>query len=37
MTPSPWPDRGCRFVNDEVFGYDDLVRALSDRGAFADK
>ena len=36
MTPSPWPDRGCRFVDGEVFRYDDLVRELIDRGAFTD-
>ncbi len=36
MTPSPWPDRGCRFVDGEVFGYDDLVGELIDRGAFTD-
>ena len=35
MTPSPWPDRGCRYVCDS-FGYDDLVRELIDRGAFTD-
>ena len=35
MTPSPWPDRGCRYLDGEGFGYDDLVRALVDRGAFA--
>jgi electron transfer flavoprotein alpha subunit len=34
MTPSPWPDRGCRYVDGNGFGYDDLVRALIDRGAF---
>ncbi|MGZ8438961.1 MAG: FAD-binding protein, partial [Candidatus Limnocylindrales bacterium] len=34
MTPSPWPDRGCRYVNGDGFGYDDLVRELIDRGAF---
>ena len=34
MTPSPWPDRGCRYVDGDGFGYDDLVRELIDRGAF---
>ncbi|HEX4982204.1 MAG TPA: FAD-binding protein [Ilumatobacteraceae bacterium] len=34
MTPSPWPDRGCRYVNDDGFGYDDLVRELIARAAF---
>ena len=34
MTPSPWPDRGCRYVGDAEFGYDDLVAELIDRGAF---
>jgi electron transfer flavoprotein alpha subunit len=34
MTPAPWPDRHCRFVGDG-FGYDDLVRELLARGAFA--
>jgi electron transfer flavoprotein alpha subunit len=34
MSPSPWPDRGCRYVDGDGFGYDDLVRALIDRGAF---
>ena len=34
MTPSPWPDRGCRYVDGDGFGYDDLVRELVDRGAF---
>jgi electron transfer flavoprotein alpha subunit len=33
MTPVPWPDRHCRFLGDG-FGYDDLVAALADRGAF---
>jgi len=36
MTPSPWPDRGCRFVGDG-FGYDRLVEALLDRGAFTGR
>ncbi|MGB8861702.1 MAG: FAD-binding protein [Ilumatobacteraceae bacterium] len=34
MTPSPWPDRGCRFVGDDGFGYDELVNELVRRGAF---
>jgi electron transfer flavoprotein alpha subunit len=34
MTPSPLPDRGCRYVDGDGFGYDDLVRELIDRGAF---
>ena len=34
MTPSPWPDRGCRYVDGDGFGYDDLVRELIARGAF---
>jgi electron transfer flavoprotein alpha subunit len=34
MSPAPWPDRGCRFVGDGDFGYDDLVVELVDRGAF---
>ena len=34
MTPSPWPDRGCRYVDGAEFGYDDLVSELIDRGAF---
>ena len=33
MSPSPWPDRGCRYVDGEM-GYDDLIGALVDRGAF---
>ena len=36
MTPSPWPDRGCRFVDGDGFGYDDLVRELIGRGAFTN-
>ncbi len=35
MTPSPWPDRGCRYVNGDGFGFDDLVGELIARGAFA--
>lgn len=37
MTPSPWPDRGCRYVDVDGFGYDDLVHELIERGAFAPK
>ncbi len=33
MTPVPWPDRHCRFL-DDGFGYDDLLAALAERGAF---
>lgn len=36
MTPSPLPDRGCRYVGDG-FGYDDLVRQLVERGALTDR
>ena len=36
MTPSPWPDRGCRYVDGDGFGYDDLVRELIGRGAFTN-
>lgn len=34
MTPSPFPDRGCRFVDRAGFGFDDLIRELIARGAF---
>ncbi len=34
MSPSPWPDRGCRFVGDDGLSFDDLVGELLDRGAF---
>ena len=37
MTPAPWPDRGCRRVGENGFGYDDLVRALVERGAFTPR
>ena len=37
MSPSPWPDRGCRFVDNDGFGYDDLVAALVGRGAFTSR
>jgi electron transfer flavoprotein alpha subunit len=37
MSPSPWPDRGCRFVGDEALSFDDLVGELLDRGAFTGK
>ena len=36
MTPSPLPDRGCRYVGDG-FGYDDLVRQLMERGALTER
>lgn len=36
MTPSPWPDRGCRYVGDG-FDFDALVGALIDRGAFTGR
>ncbi|MGZ4673345.1 MAG: FAD-binding protein [Ilumatobacteraceae bacterium] len=34
MSPSPWPDRGCRFVGDDGLSFDDLVGELLGRGAF---
>jgi electron transfer flavoprotein alpha subunit len=34
MVSSPLPDRGCRYVGSDGFGYDDLVAQLIDRGAF---
>lgn len=34
MTPSPFPDRGCRFLHGDEFGYDQLVSELISRGAF---
>lgn len=37
MTPAPWPDRGCRYIGRDGFEYDDLVRALMDRGAFTPR
>ncbi len=37
MSPAPWPDRGCKFVGDDGFGYDELVVELIDRGAFAGR
>lgn len=36
MTPSPWPDRGCRYI-ENGFGFDDLITALIDRGAFTGR
>jgi electron transfer flavoprotein alpha/beta subunit len=36
MTPSPLPDRGCRYVGDG-FGYDDLVGQLVERGALTER
>ena len=37
MTPSPWPDRGCKYVGTDGFGYDDLVSELVALGAFAPR
>lgn len=34
MTPVSWPERHCRFIEDD-FGFDDLLDALIERGAFA--
>ena len=34
MTPVSWPERQCRFIDDS-FGFDDLLDALIERGAFA--
>jgi electron transfer flavoprotein alpha subunit len=34
MTAVPWPERNCRYL-DDGFGYDDLVSAVIERGAFA--
>lgn len=34
MAPVSWPERQCRFL-DDGFGYDDLLGALIERGAFA--
>jgi electron transfer flavoprotein alpha subunit len=34
MVSSPWPDRGCKYVGRNGFGYDDLVAQLIGRGAF---
>jgi electron transfer flavoprotein alpha subunit len=35
MTPVPWPERHCQFLGD-AFGYDELLDALIERGAFAN-
>ncbi|MDJ0767388.1 MAG: FAD-binding protein [Ilumatobacter sp.] len=34
MNPAALPDRGCRLVDSDGFRYDDLVEALTGRGAF---
>ncbi|MDO8390040.1 MAG: FAD-binding protein [Actinomycetota bacterium] len=35
MSAAPWPDRGCRFVGVDGFGYQQLVAELVARGSFA--
>lgn len=35
MVSSPLPDRGCTFIGNDGFSYDDLVARLVSRGAFA--
>ena len=37
MSPSPWPDRGCRFVDEGGLTYDELVSGLIERRAFAGR
>ena len=37
MSPSPWPDRGCRYVDAGALSYDDLVGGLIERGAFVGR
>ncbi len=37
MVSSPLPDRGCRYVGSDGFGYDDLVAELIGRSAFAPR
>ncbi len=37
MSPSPWPDRGCRYVDVGALSYDDLVGGLIERGAFVER
>jgi electron transfer flavoprotein alpha subunit len=37
MSPSPWPDRGCRFVDECGLTYDELVTGLIERRAFAGR
>jgi electron transfer flavoprotein alpha subunit len=37
MSPSPWPDRGCRFVEEGGLSYDELVSGLIERHAFAGR
>ncbi len=36
MAAAPWPERGCRFVGDDI-GYDALVAELEQRGALAPR